>query len=328
MEAFTLDYRVGWPLSIVLSRRAVTKYQLLSRLLYFSKHVERRVLTSWMGHQSTKELNVRAELSSSYCLRHRMLHFLQNFVYYMTLEVISPHSHQLQEAMRYAEDMDQVMELHEQFLDCCLNECLLASQELLNTLTKIMNTCLKFADQMNRFALDEEKENANIRLRREEKPAAGRTLKRQDSNSQMRSSSSNLLIEEVKTTLASKVQHRQARMQAQEEYIRQEASHESFLRILNKFSATFDEQVRVCLRHAAILALTDCLRSSRSSWTSCAPTGTATTASWRTCAYGWTTTASTRASSPRINTPTTAASRSVWQLVKNNTVDVHLIVVM
>ncbi len=44
MEAFTLDYKVGWPNSIVLSRRAITKYQLLSRLLYFSKHVERRVL--------------------------------------------------------------------------------------------------------------------------------------------------------------------------------------------------------------------------------------------------------------------------------------------
>lgn len=54
IEAFTLDYKVGWPLSIVLSRRAITKYQLLSRLLYFSKHVERRVLMSWMGHQNTK----------------------------------------------------------------------------------------------------------------------------------------------------------------------------------------------------------------------------------------------------------------------------------
>ena len=54
VEAFTLDYKVAWPTSIVLSRRAITKYQLLSRLLYFSKHVERRVLVSWVGHQSTK----------------------------------------------------------------------------------------------------------------------------------------------------------------------------------------------------------------------------------------------------------------------------------
>ena len=35
VEALILDYHVGWPVSLVLSRRAITKYQLLSRLLYF-----------------------------------------------------------------------------------------------------------------------------------------------------------------------------------------------------------------------------------------------------------------------------------------------------
>ena len=40
VEALALTYQVQWPLSIVLSRRAVTKYQLLSRILFFSKYVE------------------------------------------------------------------------------------------------------------------------------------------------------------------------------------------------------------------------------------------------------------------------------------------------
>ena len=39
-ESLVLDYRVQWPLSIVLSRRAITKYQLLSRILFYSKYVE------------------------------------------------------------------------------------------------------------------------------------------------------------------------------------------------------------------------------------------------------------------------------------------------
>lgn len=97
-------------------RRAITKYQLLSRLLYFSKHVERRVLSSWyihiastsskveydhcffyslrMDHQYTKllRMHIRVVMGPCYCLRHRMLHFLQNFVYYMTLEVYPPPS--------------------------------------------------------------------------------------------------------------------------------------------------------------------------------------------------------------------------------------------
>ena len=90
-------------------------------------------------------------MGTSYCLRHRMLHFLQNFVYYMTLEVISPRGHEMLVGMESANDMDQVIDLHEKFLDSCLKECLLASQDLLKILTKLMTTCLLFADQMNRF---------------------------------------------------------------------------------------------------------------------------------------------------------------------------------
>jgi gamma-tubulin complex component 2 len=100
VEALTLDYNVGWPLSIVLSRRAITKYQLLSRLLFFCKHVELKVLGCWKDHQNTKEMGLRNEMGSTYALRHRMLHFLQNFVYYMTIEVFTPRSHELQNAMK------------------------------------------------------------------------------------------------------------------------------------------------------------------------------------------------------------------------------------
>ena len=100
VEALTLDYNVGWPLSIVLSRRAIIKYQLLSRLLFFCKHVELKVLGCWKDHQNTKEMGLRNEMGSTYALRHRMLHFLQNFVYYMTIEVFTPRSHELQNAMK------------------------------------------------------------------------------------------------------------------------------------------------------------------------------------------------------------------------------------
>ena len=97
IESVTLDYKASWPISLLLSRRAITKYQLLSRLLFFSKHVELRVLSVWSEHQRTKSLNIRAGFGPSYCLRQRMLHFLQNFVYYVTLEVITPHADHMQE---------------------------------------------------------------------------------------------------------------------------------------------------------------------------------------------------------------------------------------
>ena len=215
IEALTLDYKVGWPVSILLSRRAITKYQLLSRLLFFSKHVELRVLSSWHHDQATKGLNVRGSLGASYCLRHRMLHFLQNFVYYMTLEVVSPRGHEMHIGMETASDMDQVIDLHEKFLDSCLKECLLASQDLLKILTKLMTTCLLFADQMKRFFVDSEVPDSAIVPDRRASGSEG--------------------------VVASALQkHKRA---IQSEILNKEASHEVFQRTLAKFTSTFDSQL-------------------------------------------------------------------------------------
>ena len=58
IEALTLDYVAPWPLSIVLSRRALTKYQLAFRQLFFTKYVERRLLATWKEHQALRELEL------------------------------------------------------------------------------------------------------------------------------------------------------------------------------------------------------------------------------------------------------------------------------
>lgn len=228
VEALTLDYRVKWPVSLLLSRRAITKYQLLSRLLYFSKHVELRVLGSWQDHQYTKELDVRASMGQAYCLRHRMLHFLQNFVYYMALEVIGPRGHEMNEGMKAAQDMDEVLGLHERFLDTCLKECLLASQNLLKNLTKIMTTCLLFADQMRRFS-DSSVFVSDTRTPRE---------RGEDGKGPTTASTKDACVT---------AKERRERLSAQSEYVRKEAAHESFQRMLAKFADTFDSQVRTPL---------------------------------------------------------------------------------
>ncbi|CAN0417553.1 unnamed protein product, partial [Phaeothamnion confervicola] len=83
VAAFMVSYRVKFPVSLVVSRRALTKYQLLFRHLFFGKHVERALCGTWLDHQATKELLVGGAMTATYRLRQRMLHFMQNLVYYM-----------------------------------------------------------------------------------------------------------------------------------------------------------------------------------------------------------------------------------------------------
>lgn len=254
VESFTLEYVVNFPLSIVLSRRVITKYQLLSRLLYFGKHVERRVLAAWMGQQASRECaGVRAVLGTAYTLRHRMLHFMQNFVYYITFEVIHPREHDLWQELRAAKDMDQVMDLHEKFLDGCLKECLLASQELLKILTKIMTTCLLFAEHTIRFMDEAVATSANsaepaaqsrlVLADRSSRPGGG-GLKSTSSFRKAPPSPHDQHMAKVSAKLNSILEKRRQRVSANAEHIQHEAGHESFVRIISKFSEAFDTQVR------------------------------------------------------------------------------------
>jgi len=87
IEVFMVDYKVAWPVSLVVSKRSLTKYQLVFRHLFFARHVERCLKQTWQGQQRLKELDVRAAGGRSYCLRHRMLGFMQDIVYYFTYEV-------------------------------------------------------------------------------------------------------------------------------------------------------------------------------------------------------------------------------------------------
>lgn len=53
-QALQLEYHAAWPLSLVISRRAVTKYQLIFRHLFLTKFIERRLHTAWADQQATK----------------------------------------------------------------------------------------------------------------------------------------------------------------------------------------------------------------------------------------------------------------------------------
>eukprot|EP00762_Andalucia_godoyi_P000766 ANDGO_03807.mRNA.1 Spindle pole body component 97 len=155
LEAFALDYRVRWPLSLVINRRAMTKYQLLFRHLFNCKHVERLLSNTWAQQQGLKEFRVHHLLARVYNLRQRMLHFLHNYEYYMMVEVLEPTWHDMAvKVTKEAETVDDVMKFHNDFLDTCLKACLLTNIHLINRLSKILKVCLTFSKNMDSFFKD------------------------------------------------------------------------------------------------------------------------------------------------------------------------------
>ena len=73
-----------------------------------------------------------------------MLNFVQNLQYYMTFEVLEPNWNQLQQSLRSVSNIDDVLLMHNDFLDKCLRDCMLSSREVLKTMSRLLAICISF----------------------------------------------------------------------------------------------------------------------------------------------------------------------------------------
>ncbi|EGR31712.1 hypothetical protein IMG5_103560 [Ichthyophthirius multifiliis] len=151
IELFSLDYNVKWPLNLILNRKTLTKYQLLFRHLFQFKIVERNLCKTWIFIQSAKELNLINFFKKSYYLLSRMLHFVKNFVYYICFEVIEQKWTKFINNIKNVSEFDDILILHETFLDQCLKESVLLDQNIVKTLQKINQTCSLFSLSIQKY---------------------------------------------------------------------------------------------------------------------------------------------------------------------------------
>jgi gamma-tubulin complex component 2 len=158
LDTFYIDLTpIPFPLSTVLSSNAIGCYHLLFRHLFYAKYVERRMVSIWNDHQMMKELkSLRGPMGATFLLRQRMLHLLQNLIYYMILEVIEPNWLIMEKAINAPTSnteatVDDILQHHTQFLQRTLEACLLTNRDVVRALTKLLKTCLLFSEQMKRF---------------------------------------------------------------------------------------------------------------------------------------------------------------------------------
>ncbi|XP_057317649.1 gamma-tubulin complex component 2-like [Hydractinia symbiolongicarpus] len=189
LEAFTLDYEVKWPLSLILSKKALTKYQMLFRHLFYAKHVERLLCHLWASNKEAKKhmLHKRPWYSIAFALRQRMIHFVQNFEYYMMFEVIEPCWHVLEDNLRSVSNIDGLLEFHNDFLDRCLKDCMLTSPELLKIVSKLMAVCVTFSNCILRYNMSTEvsqnsKSAAKVTVRQYDKMMSAEEIEKTISN--------------------------------------------------------------------------------------------------------------------------------------------------
>lgn len=151
-NALQFDYVVPFPLSLVLNRKAIFRYQLLFRHLFSLRHAESSLNEGWIEVNKTsmwrdRSSNRSVELWKQrvWTLRARMSGFVSQITYYCTNEVIDPRFAQFIATLDTVQTVDDLMQNHEDFLDTCLKECMLTNQGLLRLYVKILTMCQAFA---------------------------------------------------------------------------------------------------------------------------------------------------------------------------------------
>ncbi|KAK4204120.1 putative spindle pole body component alp4 [Triangularia verruculosa] len=119
-----IDYSVPFPVSLVVSRKTVWRYQALFRYLLSLRYLESQLSTTWQTHTSGF---VWCHRSSSrvleiwkrrvWTLRARMLVFVQQLLYFCTAEVIEPNWQALMARVREREQKVEGGSLQEDGVD-------------------------------------------------------------------------------------------------------------------------------------------------------------------------------------------------------------------
>ena len=134
----SFDYHVKFPLSLVISRKTILRYQLLFRFLLHLKHVEQALSSMWAEQKTTPwrcSVPTHPEFVGwrlRVCLlRARMLAFVQQILAFVTFEVLEPNWRALEAKLEKVVTVDQLLRDHVDFLDTCLKESMLTSSKLL-----------------------------------------------------------------------------------------------------------------------------------------------------------------------------------------------------
>ncbi len=159
-DFFEIDFtRVPFPISLIITPTCMENYKLLFRHLFFAKHVERRLVGVWSDHQVLKKLDaLRGLLGPTFLLRQRMQHCVQNLMNYMSFEIVESNWLEMMSSIdddfslnEKQQTVDDLLAIHDGFLQKTMDSCLLTNPILIKTLIKLLNTCLLFTDQMKRF---------------------------------------------------------------------------------------------------------------------------------------------------------------------------------
>lgn len=133
-----MDFDVQFPLSLVISRKTITRYQFIFRFLLNLRYLEFSLANLWSEHKtpiwrkSTGSSDIERYKRRIFVLRAQMMQWVQHMLAYVTGDVLETRWKKLEDKLSKVSSIDQLLRDHVEYLDTCLKECTLTEGKLIS----------------------------------------------------------------------------------------------------------------------------------------------------------------------------------------------------
>lgn len=146
MEVLQFEYRLSWPVQIIISPTSMKTYQKMCTFLF---QLRRSLRLTTQGQSRAADMQGNRVYFS---VRNSFRWFIAVILNHLTIHVIKPNLCQLRQQLREAADVDEMIDIHSQFLHRTQSQCMLDNKLSVvhKTIIKILNTAVWLHDHHRR----------------------------------------------------------------------------------------------------------------------------------------------------------------------------------
>ncbi len=151
------DIAVKFPVSLVISRKNILRYQFVSRGLFHLKTLERSLSELWLDHSSNALWKQRTHPALEkwkqklFMLRSRMTFFVEQLLAFQMMEVVEPNYLDLERKLKNVKTVDQLMKDHFAFLNNTRKELMFTDLRYLQVHSQLTTLISVFVENRTRF---------------------------------------------------------------------------------------------------------------------------------------------------------------------------------
>lgn len=148
LPAIRVTYRLSWPVQLILTQASLTSYQSIFTLLLQLRRGTSMLQNQWIARSSTSTGHLVQSHGFYRLVRAKLLWFCNTLSTYLTSLVLAPGIAAMNENLRKAVDVDDMIQVHSSFASSLVEECCLGARlaPLRECILDVLDLVIKLED--------------------------------------------------------------------------------------------------------------------------------------------------------------------------------------